>query len=130
MNREPERILELQSRVTKAVDQSINPAACLAVGALTEVKALIVRNICNGVYRVDRISADGIHGTIDGCNTCNLATVVANGLNGLLGSKAGGAGCHQDQNVLAPDHGLGVVAENDLGVGVVFRLRDVNGIVV
>ena len=58
-----------------------------------------------------------------------MAAVIADGLKGALGGKAGGDGGHQHQNMLAGDHLAGIVPENDLGVGVVLRLQNVDGLV-
>lgn len=90
----------LQCRVTEAVDQSIDTTASLAVGALTIIKALIVGNIRNGINGVDRIAANSVDRTVNSSNTGNLATVVADCLNGLLCGKASGTGCHQNKNML------------------------------
>ena len=93
------------------------------------VIALVIGQVVHGVDGADRIACDFIHRTVDGGNTGNPAAVVGDRLNGTLGSKAGGDGSHQHQNMLAADHGLDVVPENDLGIGIVFGLHNVDGLV-
>lgn len=87
-------MLDLKSGITKTVDQGINAAASLAVGALTVIIALIVRNVRDGVDGVDRITADLIDSAVDGGNTGHLTAIIADGFDGLLGGETGGAGCH------------------------------------
>ena len=92
------------------------------------VIALVVGKIGNGVNRTDRITADLIHGAVNSGNACHMTAVIMNGFNGALCGKAGGDGCHQNQNSLALNHGLDVITENDLGVCIIFGLYNIDGL--
>ncbi len=86
------------------------------------VEALVVGQVVHGIDGTDGITGNLVHSTVNGSNTCHTAAVVLNCLDGTLGGKAGGDGCHQNQNVLTPDHGLDIVTENNLGIGVIFSI--------
>lgn len=120
--------ITLQRAVAEAVDQSVQTLALLAVGAFPVIEALVIGNILHGIDGADRITRHLIHRPVDGGNARHIAAVVADGLNRPFGGKAGGDRGHQDQHVLAGDHGLDVVPKDDLGVGVVFRLQNVDGL--
>ena len=70
----------LQCGVAEAVDQSIDPAACLAVGAVTVIIALVIGQVCHGVDGMHGITADFIHGAVNAGNTGHLTAVVANAM--------------------------------------------------
>ena len=112
----------------KAVHQRIQLAAPLAVGALPVVIALVVGQIVHGVDGADGITLHLIHGPVDGGNAGHLAAVVAHGFDALVGGKAGGHRSHQHQHMLVADHGLDIVPEDDLGVGIVLRLQNIDGL--
>ena len=118
----------LQSGEAEAVYQGVQPAATLAVGAVPVVIALVIGKVFHGIDGTDGIAADFIHRAVNRGNACHPAAVVTDGLDGALGSIAGGNGCHKDQNMLAPDHGLHIVPENNLGVGIVLRLQNIDGL--
>ena len=113
----------LQGGIAEAVDQGVKTAAGLAVGAVLIVIAGIAGQVADVVDRVNLEAGGFRHGAVKGCNARYHAAVVANGLNGAIGGKAGGDAGHQDQNVLVPDQRLGIVPENDLAVGVVLRFQ-------
>ena len=102
----------LQRRITEAVDQSVDLLACLAVGALLIIVALIVGDIVDGVDGADRIACHLVHGPVDGRNACHPAAVIVDGLDGALGGKAGGNGSHQHQHMLTADHRLNIVPDD------------------
>ena len=58
-----------------------------------------------------------------------MAAVVLNGFNRALGGEAGSHGGHQHHDMLSTDHGPDIVPENDLGIGVVLRLQNIDGLV-
>ena len=121
--------VDLQCGIAEAVDQCVNLLALLAVGAIMVVKALVVRQIRDGVDRTDGVTADLIHSAVNSGNACHMTAVIMNGFNGALCGKTGGNRSHQHQNVLAADHGLNVIAENDLRIGVILRLHNVDSLV-
>ena len=111
------------------VDQGIQLSALLAVGAVLVIIAGIVGDIVDIVHRTDGQIAQFADCAVQRRNTYYLAAVIADGFHTLIGGVSGGAGCHEDQNVLIANHGLHIVTENHLGVGVVLRLNNVDGIV-
>ena len=120
---------DLQPGIAVGIDQCIQTAALLAVGALLVVVAGVVRNILDRVDGADRVAVDLVHSAVDCRDTHCLAAIVAHSLDALVGGIAGGTGGHEDQHMLVTDHGLDVVAEDHLGVGVVLGLHHINGIV-
>ena len=119
----------LQLRIAEAVDQGVDFLPGLAVGALPVVVAGVAGKVLNGVDRPDGVALHLVYGAVNGRHTRHGAAVIGDGLQGALGGIARGNGSHEHQNVLAPDHALGIVPENDLGVGIVFRLQDIDGLV-
>ena len=119
----------LQCGIAEAIDQSIQSLTLLAVGAIPVIMALVIRQVTDRVDGTDRMSGDLINRPVDCRNTGHIAAVVADCFDGTLGGITGGHGSHQNQHMLAGDHGLDVVTENDLGVGIVLRLQNVNSLV-
>ena len=91
--------------------------------------ASVVRQILHGIDGFHRITLHLVHRPIDSRHSADLAAIVLDGLDRPLGGKARGNGGHQHQHMLAPDHGLNILPENDLGIGVVFRLHHIDGLV-
>ena len=121
-------LFTLQGRIAEAIDQSVHLAACLAVGALVVVEALVVGQIGGGVDGVDGNTGNLVHCTVDACDTDDVAAVVAGAADAALCGVAGGGAGDQNQNVLVADVMLHVVTEEHLTVGVVLRLQHADGV--
>ena len=70
-----------------------------------------------------------LHAGKDGADAHRNAAVIADRLDGGLRGVAGGDGGRQHQHVLACDHRRGVVAEDQLAAGGVFRRGHIDGAV-
>ena len=75
------------------------------------------------------VIVDLVDGGEDGGNAGHGAAVVEDGFDGLVDGQAGGDRRHQQQHMLAADHGLEVVTEDHLAVGVVLRGNHIDGLV-
>ena len=89
---------------------------------------LVIGNIVDGVDRADGIAFHLILIPVNGGDAGHMTAIVADGLDGTAGGNAGGDGCHQHQHILILDHGSHIFPENDLRVGVVFRLGNIDGV--
>ena len=119
----------LELGVAVAVYQGVDFLAGLAVGAVPIVIACVAGQVVDGIDGADGVALHGLHGGVDGGHTGYIAAVVVDGLQRLLGGETGGHGGHQHQHVFAPNHIDVIVPENDLGVGVVLRLQNIDGVV-
>ena len=90
--------------------------------------ASVIRQILHGIDGFHRIACHLVHRPIDSRHSADLAAIVLDGLDRPLGGKARGDGGHQHQHMLAPDHGLNVLPEDDLRIGIVFRLHYIDGL--
>ena len=122
-------MMGLQPGIAVGIDQGVQASALLAVGAVLVVVAGVVGQVIHIINRGDLVTADLIGHGIQGCHADDLAAVVTDGLDALLGGEAGGAGCHQHQHVLVADHGLDVVPEEHLVVDAEFRLHHIDRLV-
>ncbi len=116
----------LQLRITKAVYQSFNAVALFAEGAVFCIVALIVRQIFRTEYRLNGNVFNRLHIAVDGRHTFHDAAIILDTFDALVDGFAGSDRSHQNEHVLAADHRLDVVPENQLAVGIVFRRDHIN----
>ena len=93
------------------------------------VIADIIGNVVQIKHRRHLVAARLLHGAVDRCHAGDLSAVIADGLHAPLHRKSGGHTCHQDQDMLIADHGLGIVPEDDLAVAVILRRYHIDSLV-
>ena len=110
-----------------AIDQRVELHARPAHRAFAGGIAGVTVEIVLIVDAHDREAFTGIHTGEDRADTGRDAAVIADRLDGGLRGISGGDGGRQNQHMLAHDHRRGVVAEDQLAAGGVFRRGDIDG---
>lgn len=75
---------------------------------------LVSRQITTGEYRINRIVFDLVDGTEEGTDTADFTTIISDVFNRLFERLSGAYLCCQENDILAPDEVLSIVAENQL----------------
>lgn len=89
---------------------------------------MIVTQIVQIKGGVNSVPGAGVLSGKNSTNTNRVTTVIVNCLNGSPSGVACGHGCGQDQHVLIPDHGYGIIAEDQLTARGVLRGDHINGL--
>lgn len=116
----------LQLRISKIIDDRVNLLPGLAEWAVVRRIGLIVYEIIRMKDRMDRIILDRVSGTEDRGDTLDDTAIVSDTFQTLGNRFSSRGGCQKKHDVLSAYHGLDIVAEDHLSVGIKFRFYDIN----
>ena len=118
-----------QLRIPVAVHQRVQRDPAPAVRAFHGRIRLVIRDILLCEHRIHRELLDLRHDAEKGADAADDAAVILDRLHAARRSPAGGHVRQQDDDVLTRNHWADVVAEDQLAVVVVLRLRHIDGLV-